>query len=65
MVNYTKAFEKYWNNASGCDFHNLDMWEWAEIKRIAFRAWKAGRKYEYNLIGEYKKIKSNLKGNGN
>jgi hypothetical protein len=52
-MKYTKDFEKYWNNSPGANFHNLELWQWDEIKRVAFRAWKAGinkTKRDYCLI---------------
>jgi len=47
-MKYTKAFEKYWDCAE-----RSDLWEWGEVKRIAFLAWKAGinkTKRDYCLI---------------
>jgi len=47
-MKYTKAFEKYWDCAE-----RSDLWEWGEVKRIAFLAWNAGinkTKRDYCLI---------------
>ena len=40
---YSKAFEAYWNRT---DHHvgNIEPWQSSRIKRLAFNAWKAGRK---------------------
>ena len=58
-MKYTKEFEKYWRNT------NIEFWntkvklgleeinDWEKIKRVAFRAWKAGidkTKRDYDLI---------------
>ena len=50
-MKYTKAFEKYWDCAE-----RSDLWEWGEVKRIAFLAWQAGikkTKKDYHLIKEH------------
>ena len=46
-MKYTKNFEKYWKNKKDPNFKDLEemvftKWEWEHIKKIAFRAWKAG-----------------------
>ena len=43
-MKYTKAFEKYWGNARLDFWTTVDRWQLALVKRIAFRAWKAGIK---------------------
>jgi hypothetical protein len=51
-MKYTKDFEKYWNNTNSL-FHNFTLWQWEDIKPIAFLAWKAGiakTKRDYGLI---------------
>jgi hypothetical protein len=52
-MKYTKAFEKYWNKAYLDLWETIDGWQLADIKRIAFLAWKAGinkTKQDYCLI---------------
>ena len=47
-MKYTKEFEKYWDCAE-----RSDLWEWGEVKRIAFLAWKSGinkTKKDYDLV---------------
>jgi hypothetical protein len=51
-MKYTKAFEKYYKNTKPM-FHNLELYQWEQIKIISFHAWKAGQrktKEDYNLI---------------
>ena len=40
----TKAFEEYYRNAKG--FGCRDYSDYIAIKKVAFRAWRAGRKNE-------------------
>ncbi len=47
-MKYTEVFEKYWEKTNP-NFRNLEQWQWEELKRVAFRSWLAGRKYEKNI----------------
>jgi hypothetical protein len=61
-MKYTKDFEKYWSNSPGANFHNLELWQWNEIKRVAFCAWKAGKrkvKEDFGLVQHQSIIKGN------
>ena len=43
-MTYPKAFEAYWRNVSVPILPEIP-WVGPAIKRIAFNAWKAGRRY--------------------
>ena len=43
MKKYPKKFEAWWSRADTY-IHNQEMYAGARIKRIAFNAWKAGKR---------------------
>ena len=47
-MNYPKAFEGYWAKAY-IDIGNIEIWQIARLKAIAYRAWRRGRMYQASL----------------
>lgn len=49
-MKYPKAFDTYWNNTDQY-FSVMGTRTLAQIKHIAFLAWKAGRKHQKETYG--------------